>query len=106
MAIEDAVVDAGAVRFRPMALTAAAVVAGSAVIPPVLDLLNAAYGFAPLPGVNLPTPKAPLPAPQATLIATLAQGILGKGLERMLLNNEDAAKVWPDVKKELEKILQ
>jgi len=32
MAIEDAVVDAGAVRFRPMALTAAAVIVGSAVI--------------------------------------------------------------------------
>jgi sn-glycerol 3-phosphate transport system substrate-binding protein len=29
--------------------------------------------------------------------------ILGKGLERMLLNNEDARNVWPDVKKELEK---
>jgi multidrug efflux pump subunit AcrB len=32
MSLEDAVVDAGAVRFRPMALTAVAVVAGSAVI--------------------------------------------------------------------------
>ncbi len=32
MSLEDAVVDAGAVRFRPMALTAAAVIAGSAVI--------------------------------------------------------------------------
>jgi multidrug efflux pump subunit AcrB len=32
MALEQAVVDAGAVRFRPMALTAAAVVAGAAVI--------------------------------------------------------------------------
>ena len=32
MSIEDAVVDAGAVRFRPMALTAAAVIAGAAVI--------------------------------------------------------------------------
>jgi multidrug efflux pump subunit AcrB len=32
MSIEDAVVDAGAVRFRPMALTAAAVIVGSAVI--------------------------------------------------------------------------
>jgi multidrug efflux pump subunit AcrB len=32
MPLEDAVVDAGAVRFRPMALTAAAVVVGSAVI--------------------------------------------------------------------------
>jgi multidrug efflux pump subunit AcrB len=32
MAIEEAVIDAGAVRFRPMALTAAAVIVGSAVI--------------------------------------------------------------------------
>jgi multidrug efflux pump subunit AcrB len=32
MSVADAVVDAGAVRFRPMALTAAAVIAGSAVI--------------------------------------------------------------------------
>jgi multidrug efflux pump subunit AcrB len=32
MSLEDAVVDAGAVRFRPMLLTAAAVIAGSAVI--------------------------------------------------------------------------
>jgi multidrug efflux pump subunit AcrB len=32
MSLQDAVVDAGAVRFRPMALTAAAVIVGSAVI--------------------------------------------------------------------------
>jgi multidrug efflux pump subunit AcrB len=32
MSLEEAVVDAGAVRFRPMALTAAAVIVGSAVI--------------------------------------------------------------------------
>jgi multidrug efflux pump subunit AcrB len=32
IALEDAVIDAGAVRFRPMALTAAAVIVGSAVI--------------------------------------------------------------------------
>jgi multidrug efflux pump subunit AcrB len=32
MSLDEAVVDAGAVRFRPMALTAAAVIAGSAVI--------------------------------------------------------------------------
>jgi len=57
------------------------VLAGAAVIPPILDLLNAAYGFAPLPGTGLPTPAAPLPAPQATLIATLARGILGEGLD-------------------------
>ena len=32
MPLDEAVIDAGAVRFRPMLLTAAAVVAGSAVI--------------------------------------------------------------------------
>jgi multidrug efflux pump subunit AcrB len=32
MPLQDAVIDAGAVRFRPMALTAAAVIVGSAVI--------------------------------------------------------------------------
>jgi multidrug efflux pump subunit AcrB len=32
MALEEAVVDAGAVRFRPMLLTAAAVIAGAGVI--------------------------------------------------------------------------
>jgi multidrug efflux pump subunit AcrB len=32
MSIEEAVIDAGAVRFRPMAMTAAAVIVGSAVI--------------------------------------------------------------------------
>jgi multidrug efflux pump subunit AcrB len=32
MALDDAVIDAGAVRFRPMMLTAAAVIAGSAII--------------------------------------------------------------------------
>jgi multidrug efflux pump subunit AcrB len=32
MSLEDAVVDAGAVRFRPMLLTAAAVVVGASVI--------------------------------------------------------------------------
>ena len=31
--------------------------------------------------------------------------ILGKGLERMILNNEDAKNVWPDVTKELAKIV-
>jgi sn-glycerol 3-phosphate transport system substrate-binding protein len=30
--------------------------------------------------------------------------ILGKGLERIILNNEDAKNVWPDVKKQLEDV--
>ncbi|MBV8245987.1 MAG: oligopeptide transporter, OPT family [Candidatus Eremiobacteraeota bacterium] len=43
-------------------------VMGALVIPPVLSLLNGAYGF---------TGPHALPAPQATLISTLAQGVIG-----------------------------
>ena len=51
------------------------VIAGSAVIPPILDLLNQAYGFAG--AVNSHAIAAhPLPAPQATLISTLARGVI------------------------------
>ncbi|WP_340316556.1 OPT family oligopeptide transporter [Rhizorhabdus argentea] len=71
----------GATPWKQQVALMVGVLAGSAVIPPILDLLNAAYGFAPLPGIGLPTPQAPLPAPQATLIATLARGILGEGLD-------------------------
>ena len=70
----------GATPWKQQVALMIGVIAGSAVIPPVLDLLNAAYGFAPLPGTGLPTPSDPLPAPQATLIAGLARGILGDGL--------------------------
>ncbi len=49
------------------------VLAGAAVIPPVLDLLNHAYGFAGAPGAN---PKTALAAPQAALISALAQGVI------------------------------
>jgi len=49
------------------------VLVGAAIIPPVMDLLNHAYGFAGGPGVN---PARALPAPQATLISALAKGVL------------------------------
>jgi len=71
----------GATPWKQQVALIVGVLAGSAVIPPILDLLNAAYGFAPLPGTGLPTPSNPLPAPQATLIAGLARGILGEGLD-------------------------
>jgi putative OPT family oligopeptide transporter len=48
------------------------VIAGAAVIPPVLDLVQQAYGFAGAPGAG---PQA-LPAPQAGLISSLAQGVI------------------------------
>jgi len=43
------------------------------VIPPVLDLLNQAYGFLGAPGAD---PAHALPAPQAGLISALANGVI------------------------------
>ncbi len=56
-------------------------VAGALVIPPVLDLLQKAYGFAGAPGAGA---KA-LAAPQAALISALAKGVLGGDLDWNLL---------------------
>jgi putative OPT family oligopeptide transporter len=71
----------GATPWRQQAALVAGVVFGSLVIPPVLDLLNAAYGFA---GAANAGPKA-LPAPQAALISALAQGVLGGHLNLRML---------------------
>jgi putative OPT family oligopeptide transporter len=58
------------------------VLAGAAIIPPILDLLNHAYGFAGAPGV----PRTnPLPAPQAGLISALAQGVLQNNVDWSLI---------------------
>jgi putative OPT family oligopeptide transporter len=58
------------------------VVAGAAIIPPILDLLNHAYGFLGAPGL----PRAnPLPAPQAGLISALAQGVLQNNIDWSLI---------------------
>jgi len=71
----------GATPWRQQAALVAGVVFGSLVIPPVLDLLNSAYGFAGAAGAG---PKA-LPAPQAALISALAQGLLGGHLNLRML---------------------
>lgn len=55
------------------------VFAGSIVVPPVLELLNQAYGFAGAPNANAISSQ-PLAAPQATLISTLAKGVIGGDL--------------------------
>jgi putative OPT family oligopeptide transporter len=60
------------------------VIAGAAVIPPVLNLLAHAFGFAGAPNVNTVTAH-PLPAPQATLISALAQGVIGGNLNWTML---------------------
>lgn len=57
------------------------VVAGAAVIPPVLDLLNQAYGFAGAPGAGANA----LPAPQAGLISALAQGVIQANIDWNLI---------------------
>ena len=50
------------------------------VIPPILNLLAQAYGFAGAPNVSTVTAQ-PLPAPQASLISTLALGVIGRKLD-------------------------
>jgi putative OPT family oligopeptide transporter len=60
------------------------VFAGSAVVPPVLDLLNHANGFAGAANVGVIS-STPLAAPQAALISTLAKGVIGGNLPWHLL---------------------
>src|SRR5437660_5282449 len=59
------------------------VVAGAFVIPPVLDLVNHAYGFVGAPGAEART--SPLPAPQAGLISSLGQGVIAKNIDWSLI---------------------
>ncbi|MGZ8369522.1 MAG: OPT family oligopeptide transporter, partial [Caulobacteraceae bacterium] len=54
------------------------VIIGAMVVPPVMELLKNAYGFAGMPGVN---PATALPAPQAALISSLAKGVLSGDLD-------------------------
>ena len=70
----------GASPMRQQIALIVGVAAGAAVIPPVLNLLAKAYGFAGAPNVDVVAPN-PLPAPQATLISALAQGVIGGNLE-------------------------
>jgi putative OPT family oligopeptide transporter len=63
----------GATPWRQQVALVFGVIFGAAIIPPVLGLLNTAYGFAGTPGSG---PDA-LAAPQAALISALAQGMLG-----------------------------
>jgi putative OPT family oligopeptide transporter len=57
-----------ATPWRQQVSLVAGVIFGSLVIPPILDLLNKAYGFGAGPHS--------LPAPQATLISALANGVI------------------------------
>jgi putative OPT family oligopeptide transporter len=74
----------GAAPWRQQIALIAGIVAGSLVIPPILNLLAQAYGFAGAPNVTAITAK-PLPAPQASLISTLALGVIGHRLDWNLI---------------------
>jgi putative OPT family oligopeptide transporter len=56
------------------------VLAGSVVIPPILDLLNRSNGFVGAANLHAISSE-PLAAPQATLISTLARGVIGGDLD-------------------------
>jgi putative OPT family oligopeptide transporter len=64
-----------ATPWRQQVALVAGVVMGALVIPPILDLLNHAYGFAGAPSMAGAVAQ-PLPAPQATLISALAKGVI------------------------------
>jgi len=71
----------GATPWKQQAALMVGVIAGAVTIPPVLDLLNTAYGF----GAPTAAHASPLPAPQAVLITALAKGVLGHGLDWSLI---------------------
>ncbi len=67
----------GATPWRQQVALILGVLFGSVVIPPILTLLNDAFGFVGAPGAG---PNA-LAAPQAALISAIAQGVLGASLD-------------------------
>ncbi len=73
----------GATPWRQQVALVIGVIFGSITIPPVLNLLNQAYGFAgsPMHGVT----SQALAAPQATLISALANGVIAGKLDWNLI---------------------
>ncbi|MDQ3074668.1 MAG: oligopeptide transporter, OPT family [Pseudomonadota bacterium] len=67
----------GATPWRQQVALIIGVIFGSLVIPPILTILNDAFGFQGAPGAG---PNA-LAAPQAALISAIAQGVLGGSLD-------------------------
>ncbi|HET7536829.1 MAG TPA: oligopeptide transporter, OPT family [Candidatus Didemnitutus sp.] len=71
----------GATPWRQQLALVYGVIFGSLVIPPVLSLLNKAFGFAGAPGAG----DHALAAPQAALISSLAKGVLGGDINWSLI---------------------
>src|SRR6185369_588081 len=74
----------GATPWKQQVALIIGVFAGACVVPPVLELLNHANGFAGAPNVKAISDQ-PLAAPQATLISTLAKGVVGGDLQWHLI---------------------
>ena len=74
----------GAAPWRQQVALIVGVVAGAVVIPPVLNLLAAANGFAGAASGDM-LHAHPLPAPQANLIAALARGVIQRDLDWHML---------------------
>jgi putative OPT family oligopeptide transporter len=70
-----------ATPWKQQAALVVGVVAGAAIIPYVLDILNRAYGFVGAPGHH----EHPLAAPQAGLISALAQGVIQRDVDGSLI---------------------
>lgn len=68
----------GATPWKQQLALVIGVIFGSAIIPPVLGLMQRAFGFQGAPGAN---PSTALAAPQAGLISSLAQGVFGGQLQ-------------------------
>ena len=71
----------GATPWRQQVALVLGVIFGALVIPPILDLLNSAFGFQGAPGAG----ENALAAPQAALISAIAQGVLGNNLDWNLI---------------------
>ncbi|GAA4022966.1 oligopeptide transporter, OPT family [Sphingomonas swuensis] len=71
----------GATPWRQQVALVLGVIFGALVIPPILELLNTAFGFEGAPGAG---PNA-LSAPQAQIISTIATGVLGGSLDWSLI---------------------
>lgn len=71
----------GATPWKQQVALIIGVLFGSAIIPPVLDLMQTAFGFLGAPGAS----ENALAAPQAALISSLAQGVFGGSLDWSLI---------------------
>jgi putative OPT family oligopeptide transporter len=73
-----------ATPWRQQVALAGGVAIGALVIPPILNLLAHAYGFAGSVAAHTAVGQ-PLPAPQATLISALAKGVIARALDWNLI---------------------